>query len=76
MWEKYSQGTNPDRPVKRTLDTACCAMRDGYSDQEIEEMLMTADPHVKQVAQKQGKAKAENYSNQVIRSAEERQKKQ
>jgi len=68
LWEQYSQGTNPERPIQRTQETIQKALDDNRSRQEVKAML-TADPQLNAIAQQQGSAKAQQYAQQMIRSA-------
>jgi len=68
LWEQYSQGTNAERPVQRTQETIQKALDDKRSRQEVKAML-SADPQLNAIAQQQGSAKAQQYAQQMIRSA-------
>jgi len=68
LWEQYSQGTNPERPIQRTQETIQKALDDNRSRQEVKAML-SADPQLNAIAQQQGSAKAQQYAQQMIRSA-------
>ncbi|NBD31413.1 MAG: hypothetical protein GVY17_00170 [Cyanobacteria bacterium] len=68
LWEQYSQGTNPERPIQRTQETIQKALDDNRSRQDVKAML-SADPHLNAIAQQQGSAKAQQYAQQMIRSA-------
>jgi len=68
LWEQYSQGTNPERPIQRTQETIQKAFDDNCSRQEVKAML-SADPQLNAIARQQGSAKAQQYAQQMIRSA-------
>lgn len=74
LYEKYSENTNPNRPVRRTLKTARDALRNGHSQQEIAAIL-SHDPQVQKVKEQQGEAKANKHTQQMIRSVIDRDKK-
>ncbi|NBD15514.1 MAG: hypothetical protein GVY04_05015 [Cyanobacteria bacterium] len=74
LYEKYSENTNSNRPVRRTLKTAREALRSGHSQQETAAIL-SHDPQIQQVKEQQGEAKANKHTQQMIRSVVDREKK-
>ncbi|NBD15488.1 MAG: relaxase domain-containing protein [Cyanobacteria bacterium] len=74
VWEEYSQNIRAKSPVERTREVARHALRDGYSKDQVR-MILTFDPHVQEVDQKQGREKAEKHIKTMIRAGEDRNKK-
>ena len=68
LYEKYSQGSDPNRPVNATRQTALVSLKNGHSPAETVAIL-SHDPHVQNVAQTQGTVKAQQHTEQIVRSA-------
>ncbi|NBD31416.1 MAG: hypothetical protein GVY17_00185 [Cyanobacteria bacterium] len=74
LYEKYSQGSDPNRPVNTTRQTALVSLKKGHSPAETADIL-SHDPHVQKVAQTQGTVKAQQHTEQIVRSAWDRREK-
>lgn len=74
LYDKYSQGSDPNRPVNATRQTALVSLKNGHSPAETADIL-AHDPHVQNIAQTQGHAKARQHTEQIVRSAWDRREK-
>jgi hypothetical protein len=74
LYDKYSQGTDPHRPVRSARQTALVSLKNGHSPGETADIL-AHDPHIQNVAQTQGNAKAQQHTEQIVRSAWDRREK-
>lgn len=70
-WAHYSRYAE-DRPVRREREVAQLALRDGY-DREAAERIVREDPHTREIAQRQGDAKAQKHAQQIVRAAATRE---
>ncbi|NBD31535.1 MAG: MobA/MobL family protein [Cyanobacteria bacterium] len=70
IWEQYSQKITAQSPVERSRKVARQALADGYSQDEVR-LILTFDPQIREVDQKQGREKAEKHIQTMIRKAEE-----
>lgn len=70
IWEQYSQKITAQSPVERSRKVARQALADGYSQDEVR-IILTFDPQIREVDQKQGREKAEKHIQTMIRKAEE-----
>lgn len=67
LWNKYSEGLDPQRPVERTKAVIRAALQDKLSEDTIASVL-EHDPHTQKVKREQGADKATEYIKRLFRS--------
>lgn len=67
LWNKYSQGLDPQRPGERTKAVIRAALQDKLSEDAITSVL-EHDPYIQKVRQEQGADKAQEHIKRLFRS--------
>lgn len=67
LWNRYSEGLDPQRPVERTKAVIRVALQDKLSEDAIASVL-EHDPHTQKVKREQGADKVTEYIKRLFRS--------
>lgn len=69
LWQHYSRGADPAHPIKTASIVAYAPARDGYSFDEIRQILLH-DPALVKIRQRSGDAAVQNHLKIALRFAE------
>ncbi len=69
LWQHYSQNADPNRPMATAGVVAYAAMKDGYTDERLHQIL-EHDPQLIKIKQRAGEEAAQNHIKLAMRKAE------